>query len=351
MRRHPVAVVAATVLLAVLAACGGGGSSHQVKKKSVATTAAKPPVAPLTGLPDPGQESLRRPALSIKIENTPEARPQTGLEDSDVVFDEVTEGDITRFVAVFNSKIPGVVGPIRSVRAMDPDLVSPLGGIYAYSGGIPETVGLTRGTQGVNSVDESQAGSAMFRDKARRAPHNLYGRGPDLLGKGGQPVPTHPLFNYLDASQAFSGEPVAQFTVGFKQGYAVNYTFDAASNTWKRSTALTPFTAASGQQIAPTNVIIEFVGCCLPSPEGGAYQTVGQGAAWVFADGKLIRGTWARSDRSQPTKYVDGAGAPVKLRPGSTWVELLPVGPDYPVQVTPGQQTPSPASTQPTPGH
>jgi hypothetical protein len=336
---RPVVLVTAALLVAA-AACGGGGSSA---KKVAPKTAAKPTVAPLTGLPDPNGESLRRPALSVKIENTPEARPQTGLDQADVVFEEVTEGEITRFVAVFNSTIPDVIGPIRSVRAMDPDIVTPLGGIFAYSGGIPETVALIRQAPGVNSLDETQAGSAMFRDKSKRAPHNLYGHGQDLLAKGGQPMPVHPLFSYLNSGEAFNGDPVAQVDVGFKQGYGVTFTFDAASHTWKRSYGLAPHTAASGQQIAPSNVIVQFVGCCVPSPEGGAYQTVGQGQAWVFSDGKIVRGQWTRSDRSQPTQYVNATGAPIKLSPGRTWVEYVPASPDYPVNVTPG--APPPAST------
>lgn len=344
MRRHS-AVVAAAVLIVALAACGGSGG-HTAKKR-VAPTTPKPTVAPLTGLPDPSGQTLQRPALSVKIENTPEARPQTNLETADVVFEEVTEGEITRFVAVYNSTIPDVIGPIRSVRAMDPDIVTPLGGIFAYSGGIPESVNLIRQAPGVNSLDESQAGSAMFRDKSKKAPHNLYGHGQDLLAKGGQPVPVRPLFSYADAGGAFNGDPVAQVDIGFKQGYGVTYTFDAASRTWKRSYGLTPHTAASGQQIAPTNVIVQFVGCCVPSPEGGAYQTVGQGQAWVLSDGKIVRGQWTRSDRSQPTQYVDASGAPIKLLPGRTWVEFVPASPDYPVNVTAPPPGP-PSSSAPT---
>ncbi len=341
-------VIVAVAFLAALAACGGGGGGH-ASKKSVTTTAKQPPKAPLTGLPDPGGETQRRPALSIKIENTPAARPQTGLDVADVVYEQITEGDITRFIAVYNSTIPDVAGPIRSVRAMDPDVVAALGGIFAYSGGIPESVHLLRQAHGVNSVDETQADSAMFRDKSKKAPENLYGHGPDLLGKGGQPVPVHPLFSYLDAGQAFNGDPASQVSVGFKQGYAVSYTFDPPSRTWQRFIGLTPATAASGQQIAPTNVIVEFVGCCLPSPEGGAYQTVGRGDAWGLADGKVVKGKWARSDPSQPTQYTDAAGAPIKLQPGRTWIEFVPASPDYPVEITTPPPAPQSSTPAPTP--
>ena len=339
MHRRRLVVVSAAVLIAAVAACGGGGGSAK-KKSAPTTTTAKPVVAPLTGLPDPGGLSLNRPALSVKVENTPESRPQTGIDVADVVFEEVTEGDITRFMAVFNSAVPDVVGPVRSVRAVDADLAAPLGGIFAYSGGAAPAVDLIRKVPSLNTVDETQAGSAMFRDKAKRAPHNLYGRGPDLFGKGGQPVPVKPLFTYLQGGAPFNGEPVARFTVGFKAGFAVGYSFDAASHTWKRSYGLAPHTVDSGAQIAPTNVVVEFVGCCAEGAETGNSQTVGQGDAWIFSDGKLVRGKWARSDKAQPTQYTDAAGAPLNLNPGRTWVELLPVGPDYPVEVTPGAPAP-----------
>jgi hypothetical protein len=332
MLRRRLVVVSAAVLIAALAACGGGGSE---KKSTPTTTVPRPVVAPLTGLPDPEQQSLNRPALSVKIENTPESRPQTSLDVADVVYEEVTEADITRFLAVFNSQIPDVVGPVRSVRAMDADLVAPLGGIYAYSGGARNVVDRIREVPGVNTVDETQAGEAMFRDRERTAPHNLYGRGPGLLDKGGQPIPVKPLFEYLEGSAAFNGEPMSQFTVGFKQGFAVDYIFDAASRTWKRAYGPTPHTVVSGAQIAPTNVIVEMVGCCASGAEGGDYQTVGQGDAMVFSDGKLVRGRWSRTDRTQATQYTDAAGAPIKLTPGRTFVELLPAGPDYPVAVNP----------------
>ena len=99
-----------------------------------------PPTAPLTGLPDPSGDSLKRPAASLKVENTPDARPQGGLDQADVVYEEVVEGGITRLVAIFNSHVPDVIGPVRSVRAMDPDIVWPLGGLFAFSGGTEDNV-------------------------------------------------------------------------------------------------------------------------------------------------------------------------------------------------------------------
>jgi hypothetical protein len=276
----------------------------------------------------------------VKIENTPPARPQTGLEVADVVYEQVTEAGITRFLALFNSQIPDVLGPIRSTRAMDSDVVVPLGGVFTYSGGIPQSVYLITHAP-VAAVDETAAGPAMFRDRTRRAPHNLYGHGGLLLTHGGgQPVPIRPLFSYLPAGQKFSGAPVTSFTVGFDWPYTPTYYFDAATHTWLRSIGLTPFVAASGAQIAPTNVIVQFVPCCLPVPEGGIYLTVGSGAAWVFSDGKVVRGTWSRTDRSQVTSFLDANKKPIRLNPGRTWVEFVPNG--VSVTVNPASSTPAP---------
>src|SRR3954453_5293491 len=131
--------------------------------------------------------------------------------------------------------MPDVIGPIRSTRAMDSDVVAPLGGVFAYSGGIPQSVKLISQAP-VAAVNETAAGAAMFRDRTKRAPHNLYGRGNDLLQLGaGQHVPVPQLFSYLPPGQAIAGEPVAAFTVGFDDPYGPTYTYDAASGLWPRS--------------------------------------------------------------------------------------------------------------------
>jgi hypothetical protein len=317
-----VQVLAAVAALSlVLAACGGGGSDKKTKKKE----APKEAVAPLTGVA-PAGDSLTRPALEVKIDNTAPARPQSGVDVADVVYEEVVEGELTRLLAIFNSALPDQVGPIRSVRATDPNIVWPLGGVFAYSGGAPQNVDLIRQAP-VNAVDETGAGNAMFRERSRRAPLNLFGRPNELVAKGGQPVPPKPLFQYLENNEQFTGDPAASMRIGFKPPDDPTYTYDAASRTWKRAYGLAPFTAQSGQQVAPTNVIVQFTnyegGAGNPTAEG---QTVGQGDAWVFSDGKVARGRWVRPAKEQPAQYVDAAGKPIKLLPGRTWVELLPIG-------------------------
>jgi hypothetical protein len=338
------AIAAALALFA--SGCGGGGSGAATPQSTTSlaptTTTVAVPTAPLTGLPDPGGASLARPALSVKVENTDAARPQAGIEQADVLYEEVVEGNITRFVAIFNSEVPGVIGPVRSVRQEDPDIVWPLGGIFAYSGGAPVNVDAINAAP-VHAVDEDAAGRAMVRNEetqpARVAPHNLYGLGPALFALGGDPKPPKPLFEYVAAgSPPVAGRNVLSFHVGFDAGYDPTWTWDGSVGAWQRSIDGTPQTVTGQGHISPANVVVQFT----PYTGEAEAQTVGEGDVWIFTDGTLRTGRWIRPDKTQPARYVDAAGQPIPLRPGRTWVELLPVG--GAVDVT---DAPPPATTVP----
>ena len=348
------AVVVIAVAVGVFALSSGGSDSKKAATTTIptttipATTTTKaPPIAPLTGLVDPSGASLTRPAMSVKVENTDATRPQAGIDQADVLYEEVVEGNITRFVAIFNSQIPDVIGPVRSVRAEDPDIVWPIGGIFAYSGGAQVNVN-TINAAPVNAVDESaaQANGAMQRNAPgqppRDAPHNLYAIGPKLLELGGNPKPPPALFQYLpNDAPPLTGTSVVSVRIGFIQGYDPTYTWDAGSKTWRRTSSQNgaPFTVVGGAQIAPTNVVVQFTHYA----NEGEGQTVGQGDVWVFSDGVVRKGTWVRPDKTQPAKYLDANGQPILLRPGKTWVELLPS--DAPVDVVEGPPITAPPTT------
>jgi hypothetical protein len=349
--------------LGVAVATGGDGNSQSAGTTSSSSTAdtsttvppstaPAPLIAPLTGLVDPSGESHTRPALAVKVENTPNARPQVGIDQADVVYEEEVEGNITRFLAIFNSTAPETIGPVRSVRLQDPDIVWPIHGIFAYSGGAADPVAAINAAP-VHAVDNSAAiaggVNGMERDAPgqprRESPHNLYGHGPALFSLDGDPKPPPPLFAYSAPGvppppDADLGAPVLSTRIGFLAGYDPTYTWDAASGTWKRFQQGEPFLVVGGDQVAPTNVVVQ-----ITQYDGVSNgQTVGEGEAWVFSDGRLRKGRWIRPDREQPAHYVDANGLPILLRPGRTWVELLPAG--YPVDV---EFAPVPATTQPPP--
>jgi hypothetical protein len=129
---------------------------------------------------------------------------------------------------------------------------------------------------------------------------------------------------------------VLNFHVGFDAGYDPTWTWDGATGTWARAIDGTPQTVTGSGHISPANVVVQFT----PYTGEGEAQTVGEGDVWVFTDGVLRTGRWVRPDRAQPAKYVDAAGNVIPLRPGRTWVELLPAG--SAVDVT---DAPPPATT------
>jgi hypothetical protein len=335
LRNRRAQIVAGAVVVVVVAVvagfalfAGNGGGTAIASRASSTSGPARPGgvIAPLTGVRDVTSGAAHRPALTLKIGNTPEARPQIGLDEADVVYEEVVEAHYTRLLAIFQSHVPAVVGPIRSVRRTDQGVVTPIGGLFAYSGGAAYAIASIR-TAPVTLVDETRAGSAMFRDHSRASPHNLFGRPAALFAIGGKPVPPPPLFAYRTSRVGVPGVAVTHVGVGFGFGYSVSYEWNAKRKTWDRSIFGHTDLLASGAQEAPRNVVVMLV-----NYEGGAgvegseAHLVGEGDAVVFTGGKRINGRWVRPERARPARFLDASGAVVRLTPGQTWVELAPVG-------------------------
>lgn len=292
------------------------------------TTTTKPPrpTAPLTGLPYPKRLLKDHSALTIKIDNTPEAQPQYGIQDADVVYEEIVEGGITRLAAIFNSHVPSVVGPVRSVRRTDREIVFPIGGVFAFSGGAEYAVRSIE-TAPVKLYDQTNAGDAMYRTPDRPAPHNLLANGILLMKKDGKPRPPPALFTYLSKSKTFNGPPVKAFTVGFESGYAATYTWNASTKSWDRSVFGAPDVTAEGVRISPKNVIVMTVNYVGGVGVIDSYaQLIGSGPVEVFSQGRIERGTWARANLRHRAIYRTAQGKVINLTPGQTWVELMAVG-------------------------
>jgi len=289
------------------------------------TTVAKKKVwlAPLTGRPDPTRSTKRRSALTIKIENTPEARPQYGIEHADDVYEEICEGGITRLAAIFNSSLPTKVGPVRSVRRTDREIVYPLGGIFAFSGGAQYAIN-SIATAPVKTFDQSNSGGAMFRDPKRYAPHNLYANAVLLMDKGGTPKPPPSLFTYNSGSKRTPGVRVRSFIVGFAAGYATSYAWDTKTLSWDRSIFGAPDVTASGVHLSPKNVIVMFVRYIGGVGVIGSEALLnGNGIADVFTGGTVQRAIWTRAGLRKPIVYRASNGQVIALHTGQTWVELL----------------------------
>ena len=300
---------------------------------SPTTSVPSYPIAPLTGLPDPTHLAATRPALTIKVENTPEALPQWGIDQADVVYEEIVNGGITRLAAVFNSHAPAKVGPVRSVRPTDQQIVFPIGGIFAYSGGAPYAIASISQAP-VKLIDESNAGAAMFRDPNRQAPHNLYANAAALFAFKGTPTPPPALFQYRAANQAPLGPSIAHFTVGFPSIYPVTWTWNSATASWDRTLFGQKIITGNGVQVSPKNVLVMFVNYVNGVGTFTSYANLqGSGPVWAFVGGHEVRGTWSRAAKADVISYTLANGKPLLVTPGQTWVELQYTG--GPMSVTP----------------
>jgi len=328
--RYIVAAVIVVAGIVVIVATQGSSKKSPTATSSTTTTAPGGPIAPLTGLPDPSGTALKRPALIVKIENDPNSLPQFGVDQADVVYEEIVNGGITRLAAIFNQNAPAKIGPVRSVRPTDTSIVWPLGGIFAFSGGAQYAIN-SISTAPVKLVTEGVAGPAMFRDPNRVAPYNLYGITPKLFAIGGTPVPPKPLFLYRPLGQPAVGTTVAKFVVPFPSFYPVTWTWDTVTHSWDRSTVFGGLDyTGTHTRMSPKNVIVMHINYINGLGTMASYADLTHGGVVnVFTDGKEITGTWARPnhDKSKALVYIDSTGKAIRLTPGQTWVELLDNGP------------------------
>jgi hypothetical protein len=295
------------------------------------TPAPADPVFPLTGLPSADSPLALRPALVVKIDNNPAARPQSGLNAADIVFEENVE-QLTRFAAVFHSTDSDPVGPIRSGRTQDISLLSSLNRpLFAWSGGNANVTQAIRGSDLIDiSVGVVGDKGGYYRDNSidRNVEHTLYARTPALFSLAplfSSPPPQQ--FRYRSEGDPIAGETAAGVELAM-DGVKVGWVWDAASGTYLRSQGGKPHDdAALGQVNAPNVIVLEVDYQPSPadnrSPEA---QTLGTGTVLVFSGGNLVRGTWTRNDKLQPFSLVDEAGNPILITPGRTWVELARVG-------------------------
>ncbi len=329
------AAAAATAL--VMAGCSQKTATKSSAAASPTSGAAVPAVCPLTGVAPSGGSVPSRPALAIKMENSPESRPPTGLDTADVVVEEAVEGAITRFVVIYQCQDAARVEPVRSARLEDLDILSQFGkALFGDAGGSPPTeaafAGAVKAGTLVRVGSFGSAGTAYHRDAARNSDvHSLYTSTKELYNRpeaAGLGAPA-PVFTY--ATSTVAGGAGGSVHVNFSSYSDVVWKWDKASGTYQRSYGATPANDSAGKVISTANVVVQSVPVAMSTfieDPSGAHQPIatltGTGAVLVCRSGSCVTGTWNRPSTSDVTKYVDASGAPIQLTPGSTWVELAP---------------------------
>ena len=302
--------------------------------KAAAPVPVVPPTWPLTGV---AGEPAPRPALAVKIENTAVARPQTGLDQADVVWETIVEFDVSRFIAVFHSQVPGEVGPIRSVRPMDPVILAPMHGLLAFSGGQPGILDLVAAS-GVQMISHDAGAPGMYRTKDRAAPHNVYGTPTTFWEQADADHQASPGEQFTFARSAdraaavVAGTPAGTLAFRLSAASSPSWSWDAGSGVWLRSEGSAPATARSGARLSAVNVVS--ITADHPATgfgaQGGAavptYSLVGAGDGVVATGGKTVPVRWQKDSEAAPMRLFTADGKPADLAPGNTWVELVPAG-------------------------
>lgn len=291
--------------------------------EAVTTTTLPPPVQPLTGLPLEDESLLARPAVIVKVSNDGKARPQTGLNEADIVFEAWGAGP-TRFAAVFHSRDNDFVGPIRSCRSQDVNLLGSFNGaVFACSGGNPGNIALLRNSDMLLITEGKGPGWKL--DPNRSRPHKTHAD-TALLRTNAGPERTAPLqqFHYRAQGEAATvGEAMTGFDLKMQQ-VAMQWRYDPAYNTYWRSQDGKPHLLSDGTQVTAENVIVTWLDYAPSSTDNRSPDgtSTGSGGAVVFTGGRVVLGTWTRDDRLQPFAYTDPDGQPVRLTPGRTFIEL-----------------------------
>ncbi|MFM7338001.1 MAG: DUF3048 domain-containing protein, partial [Actinomycetota bacterium] len=326
--------IASTVLGLVVASCGGTTDTAvestvaQATETTVAeTTTTTIPIvrAPLTGAQAPDETVIGRPALVVKIDNHPKARPQWGLNQADIVFEENVE-QLTRFAAVFQSQGSDPVGPIRSGRLQDIDLLASLNSpLFAWSGGNSKvTAAIRKSTMVDLSHSAANEAGGFRRESSRVAPHNLVAETTKLwtLAPAGAQPPL-PQFEYRADTETTSSDAKPAGAVKISMdGVDVMWEWSAENLAFVRSQDDKPHVDMQDVRINAANVIVMSVvyGKSGSSPVA---KTIGSGEVWVYTAGVLVQGTWERTDPLKPYVFKDTKGAVIKMTPGRTWVEVI----------------------------
>ena len=348
---RPLVVALLGGLTLALAACSGGTTTPP--SPSTSTVVVGPTVAPtkqavptptvaatfpLTGVAVTG-DGANRPALAVKIENTAEARPQEGLNEADLVWENIVEFEVSRFNAVFQSQVPGEIGPIRSVRPMDIPESAPLHGLFAYSGGQAGILALAQ-QSGEQNFSFDSGNKAFYRTKDRAAPHNVYSHPADIWAQAdpARVAPT-PWFQFgrtaAQASAVVAGTPANTLSYKLSGQSHPSWVWDAASGTWLRfegsAKAITKTYQQADAQIHTVNVLT--IVASHPNTSFKAqnnapvptYALENAGGEGVLASGgRTIPVKWSKGAQDQPLVVTLADGSPALFAPGNTWIEMVP---------------------------
>ncbi len=290
-----------------------------------------PPRWPLTGLDASDASLLERRVVAVKVENSPSARPQWNLQLADVVYESVTEGGITRFNAIFHSQSPEQVGPVRSARLSDIDIVPQYGALFVFSGASSSVNGAIRKTTIENLSEDAGVTYPYWRGSDRPRPHNLYvdiDKAREEGAKRGMPATQDVTGFAFERLSAEATPTVTEVSIPFSPANRVVWTFDAETGAYLRENNGSVHTdKGTGKQLRARNVVVIWAKHTVASRDVVGSTTydielIGTGRVTVFRDGQRFDGTWEAKAGAAPV-FRTSEGTQIKLSPGNTWMQVI----------------------------
>lgn len=336
LNRRQSFLAAAVVLLLI-----GGGIATALIAASRTEPPAAPPVSHTKTAPKPTTVAStltglqvepaanQRPVLGVMIENSLEARPQSGLDQAGIVFEAIAEGGITRFLALFQDKQPDYIGPVRSIRPYYASWCMSFDCALAHAGGSPEGLSNLRTWQ-TKDLDQFANSNAYDRIRERYAPHNLYTTTTKLNNlvavKGFQPPNYVGLLRKPDTPVQPTTTTAVNVAISGST-YNSAYEYNNTTNSYKRNQGGVPHMTVNARgeqtQIMPKVIVVIVVPYGISSDQHSQYTTTGTGEAIVFQDGRATPAIWNKTDVNTPFTLNTTDGAPLALNPGQTWITAV----------------------------
>lgn len=305
------------------------------KQPTIKASKAKPkPVikyySPLTGVEVKDEAATKQAVTAIMIENSPDARPQSGLKDAGVVFEAIAEGGITRFLTLHQENKPQLIGPVRSLRMYYVDWLAPFNASVAHIGGSAAALAEVRNGN-YRDIDQFFNAGSYWRATDRYAPHNVYTsfeRLDALNAAKGFTSSTFTSFARADRKKVETPTATSIAITISSNTYNPSYVYDATANRYNRSLAGVPHVDREAGQITPSVVIAMKVNEVTVLEDGyrQSITTTGSGEADIFQNGIVIKGTWNKADRASQIIFKDEAGVEIPLARGQTWISAVPNG-------------------------
>lgn len=289
-----------------------------------------PPVyySPLTGDKVANEEATKQAVTAIMIENSPDARPQSGLKQSGVVYEAIAEGGITRFLTLHQQDKPQLIGPVRSLRMYYVDWLAPYNASIAHVGGSLFALQEVRNGK-YRDIDQFFNANSYWRARDRYAPHNVYTsfeKLDALNASKGYTSSTFIGFPRID-EKPVEAPNASKVTINFGGAlYNTAYNYDPAANHYNRLSAGVPHTDREDGQISPKVVIAMKVEMSRVLEDGYRedIKSIGNGQAYIFQNGTVQEVTWTKSNRDSQISFTGPAGQPIPLVRGQTWISAIP---------------------------